>query len=132
MQNHLIPHLLDPMHIEKNLCSALFKTITNAKGTKANSVEQRLEMECMGIMEHLHAKQSGVDGKGNVVYTSAPAPWVLTKTDFDLVIDVLKDIKTPRGYGSSWKYKFPDNKISGVKTHDYHIQPIVGFIAYCN
>ena len=108
------------MHIEKNVCSALFKTITNAKGTKGDSVEQRLEMGAMGIMPHLHVKRSRMDAKGNSIYTSSAAPWVLSKADFEEVIDILKNIKTPRGYGSSFQYKFPENRISGMKTHDYH------------
>jgi hypothetical protein len=37
MQELLIQHLLDIMHIEKNICSSLYKTLTNTKGTKADS-----------------------------------------------------------------------------------------------
>jgi hypothetical protein len=55
------------MHIEKNVCSTLFKTVTNEKGTKANSVEQRQEMEAMGIMQHMWVIEEGVDTTGTTV-----------------------------------------------------------------
>jgi hypothetical protein len=108
------------MHIEKNVCSTLFKTVTNEKGTKANSVEQRQEMEAMGIMQHMWVIEEGVDTTGTTVYEAEYALWVLTKKEFKIMIDLIKNIRTPRGYGSSFQYKFPDYKISGMKTHDYH------------
>jgi hypothetical protein len=120
VHEHLLPHTLDPMHIEKNVCSALFKTITNAKGTKANLVEQRQEMESMGIMQHLWVIEEGVEGTGGTIFGVEHAPWVLTKKQFKTMIDLIKSIRTPRGYGSSFQYKFPEYKISGMKTHNYH------------
>ena len=53
LQDLLIQHLLDVMHIEKNVCSILFKTLTNIKKTKDDSYTQRHEMEKMGIMKEL-------------------------------------------------------------------------------
>jgi hypothetical protein len=108
------------MHIEKNICSALFKTITNAKGTKANFVEQRQEMEAMGIMQHLWAAEDGMERSGVPVFGARPAPWVLTKKEFKVMVDLISSIRTPHGYGSSFQYKFQDYKIVGMKTHDYH------------
>ena len=119
-QEHILPHTLDVMHIEKNICVALFKTITNAKGTKANTVEQRQEMQAMGIMPHLWASSDGLDKDGCPLFKSNRAPWVLLKSEFKTMVDMIKSIRTPQGYGSSFKYKFPDYKISGMKTHDYH------------
>jgi len=46
-------HLLDPMHIEKNVCSSLFKTLKYAKNTKVNSKLQRLKMKNIGIMKDM-------------------------------------------------------------------------------
>jgi hypothetical protein len=119
-QEHLLPHTLDPMHIEKNVCSALFKTITNAKGTKANSVEQRQEMEALGILQHLWVTKEDTERIGGTIFGAECAPWVLDKKEFKIMIDLITSIRTPRGYGSSFQYKFPEYKISGMKIHDYH------------
>jgi hypothetical protein len=129
VQEHLLPHTLDVMHIEKNICVTLFKTITNAKGTKANTVEQRQEMQAMAIMPHLWASEDGVDKDGSPLFKSNRAPWVLLKEEFKIMVDMIKSIRTPRGYGSSFKYKFHGYKISGMKTHDYpnmlhHLLPV--------
>jgi hypothetical protein len=99
------------MHIEKNICSALFKTITNSKGTKADSDAQQLEMERMGIMKDFWITE-GQPQKQPI--------WIFTKKEYKDVVDVIKNLRTPRGYGSSFQYKFVDGKITGMKTHDYH------------
>jgi hypothetical protein len=99
------------MHIEKNVCSAMFKTLTNTKGTKANSIAQRLEMERMGIIREFWIK----DGEA----LKKPS-WIFTKGEYKEVMDVITKIRTPWGYGSSFQYKFVDGKSTGMKTHDYH------------
>jgi hypothetical protein len=38
LQDLLLPHLLDAMHIEKNVTVSLVKTMSNAKGTKSDSL----------------------------------------------------------------------------------------------
>jgi hypothetical protein len=119
-QEHLLPHTLNTMHIEKNVCSALFKTVTNAKGTKANSVEQRQEMEALGILQHLWITEEDTERTSGTVFGAERAPWVLDKKEFKIMIDLITSIRTPRGYGLSFQYKFPEYKISGMKTHDYH------------
>jgi hypothetical protein len=99
------------MHIEKNVCSALFKTLTNTKGTKADSDAQRYEMEKMGIMREFWIREGEEVKKPS---------WIFTKGEFKEVMDVIAKIRTPGGYGSSFQYKFVDGKLTGMKTHDYH------------
>lgn len=111
MQEHPIQHILDVMHIEKNICSALFKTLTNTKGTKADSHAQRREMKNMGIM-----RDFWITGE----HEPKKPTWIFTKSEYRTVIDIITEIRTPREYGSSFQYKFVDGKLSGMKTHDYH------------
>jgi len=57
-----------------------------------------------------------------IQFGNAPlrAPWIFTKTEFGQVVEVLMIIRAPKNYSSSFEYKFVDNKIVGMKTHDYH------------
>ena len=49
-----------------------------------------------------------------------PPNWVWSTEEYDDVIDILANICTPFGYGSSFWYKFNDRKFVGFKMHDYH------------
>lgn len=111
MQDLLIPHLLDPMHIEKNVSASLLKILSNAKGTKADSQDLRDEMKELGIMPHLWREDGSLD---------RVPEWIFTKSEFKNVVEVLQNIRTPSGFGSSFRYNFNDKKIVGMKTHDYH------------
>lgn len=119
LQTLKCPHLLDPMHVEKNISAAIFKTFSNCKGTKADSMRVREALEELGIRRSLQPFESfDHDGKRSVEYV--PAPWVWTKEELDEVIETVRHAKTPTGYGSSFMYKFSEGKLTGMKTHDYH------------
>jgi hypothetical protein len=109
------------MHIEKNVCAALFRTFTNCKGSKADSVSVQKAFEEMNMRPDLHAKEDGFDAKGNVKWKYKAAPWRWTVEEYDSIIEIIKKIRTPTGYGSSFLYKFSEKRqIVGMKTHDYH------------
>jgi hypothetical protein len=117
-----LPHLLDPMHIKKNIIVPMIRTISSAKGSKSNSLAVRKEMQARNMMPRLHLQAiNKVDKNGNPIYSyPKPAPWVWPQEDFQLVLDVLKNIHAPTNYGSSLAYKIGDRKMSGFKTHDWH------------
>lgn len=125
------PHLLDPMHIEKNVAACLFKTFSNASGTKADSLNLRRQLKEMKMMDDLWAQDAGLDERGNRKWMFARAPWIWTSSQYDLVIEIISSIRAPTGYGSSFSTKFStDRKVVGMKSHDYHnllqdILPIV-------
>jgi len=50
--------------------------------------------------------------------TLPPTLWIFTKNEFKEVIDVLQTSRTPKNYKSLFEYKFVDNKIIGMKTHN--------------
>ena len=122
IQDSELPHLLDPMHIEKNIIVALTKTLSNAKGAKSDSLGVRQEMQARNMMPALHPRETDeVDREGRPLYRYAtPAPWVWTSSEFELVLGTLKHIRAPSNYGSSLSYKIGDKKIVGFKTHDWH------------
>ena len=62
--------------------------------------------------------------------TLPPASWVWSTEEWDKIIETISGIRTPTGYGASFRYKFNNRKLVGFKTHDYHnllhdILPIV-------
>jgi hypothetical protein len=122
MQNSELPHLLDPMHIEKNVIVSLIRTLSNAKGTKSDSLAVRQELEARNMMPTLHPKNTNqVDKDGNPIYKYAkPAPWVWSPAEFQIVLDIFKNVRAPSNYGSSLSYKIGVKKMVGFKTHDWH------------
>jgi hypothetical protein len=128
LKNHMflqdleLPHLLDPMHIEKNIIVSLIRTMSNAKGAKADSLALRQELEAWNMMPALHPKKTNeVDKDGKPIYHYAkPAPWIWSPTEFQTVLNIMKNARTPTNYGSSLAYKIGDKKMVGLKTHDWH------------
>ena len=119
----LIPHLLDPMHIKKNIYAALVKTFSNCKGTKSDGIKVRQALQELNWveMQRYWPKEDR---------TYKDASWVWTTKEWNEIIKDLSNIRTPTGYGSSLRYKFNNRKLVGFKTHDYHnlmhdILPIV-------
>jgi hypothetical protein len=64
------------MHIEKNVIVSMIRTMSNAKGAKADSLAVRQELEARNMMPALHPKSTReVDRDGKTIYRYAkPAP----------------------------------------------------------
>jgi hypothetical protein len=77
-------------------------------------------MEAMEITPHLWVSKDGVGKSDTILFGANLAPWVLMKREFQIMIDLINGIRTPYGYGSSFKYKFTDYKISSMKMHNQH------------
>ena len=108
----LINHLLDPMHIFKNIAEVLWKTITGAKESKG----QRDDLQEVGRMQDLWA-QNRVDGKVKL----PKAPWVMTKEEQRRVKKCIGEFRTPTGCMHCLKGAFTkDDELSGLKSHDWH------------
>ena len=72
-------------------------------------------------MAHLYAQPNGHDKNGNAKYIYGKAPWRWTNDEFNNLVDTITKIRTPTGYGSSFKRKFTtERKVVGIKTHDWH------------
>ena len=94
----LINHLLDLMHIFKNVAELLWKTITGAKDTKG----QRDDLQEMHRMANFWA-QIGHNGK--VVLPKAP--WVLTKEEYGRVKKCIQEFCTPTSMFDKLKLIYP-------------------------
>ena len=108
----LINHLLDPMHIFKNVGSLLWDHTSGAKDTHG----ARADLQEVGIMEELWP-QTHVDGR----IMLPKAPWVLLKVEERRTKHIIWSIRTPTGLMRSLRTAFTkDGKLSGPKSHDWH------------
>ena len=108
----LINHLLDPMHIFKNIGETIWKTITGQKESKG----QRDDLQSLGRMTDLWATS-----KPNGQLLLPRAPWVLRKVEMAQVKKTIPEVRTPTGHMHCLKGVFSkDDKLSGLKSHDWH------------
>lgn len=108
----LINHLLDPMHIFKNVGSLLWDHISGAKDTHA----ARADLQEVGIMKELWP-QTRMDGR----ITLPKAPWVMSKVEERRAKLIIRSLRTPTGLMRSLRTAFTkDGKLSGLKSHDWH------------
>jgi len=68
----LLPHNLDVMHIEKNICDNLLGTLLKLEGKTKDTPNSRIDLVAMGIRPRLHPYQDGA------VVKTPPAFYVLT------------------------------------------------------
>ena len=127
----LINHLLDPMHIFKNVGSLLWDHINGVKD-HINGVKDthgaRADLQEVGIMEELWP-QTRLDGR----ITLPKAPWVLSKVKEHRAKHIIWSIRTPTGLMHSLLTTFTkDGKLSGLKSHDWHKMCQVSPLLQCN
>ena len=114
MQKLPIRHLLDIMHIERNICESLLKLLFGFKDTAAS----RRDMEQEGIREHLWIRR-GPEAGGN--YYKPPTPYVLKKEEQKIFLQQVDGITLPTGYCGAMKKHIINNRIGNMKSHDFHI-----------
>ncbi len=107
-------HVLDVMHCEKNITENILKTAFGEK----DSPSVRTDMQARGIRAHLHLQPSGPNRDR---FYMPDAPYVLSAADQGKVLRVLKNLRTPTNYVASLHTKISKGKLSGLKSHDYHI-----------
>ena len=107
------------MHIEKNICASLFKTFSNCKGSKSDSLKLRRSLQEFNVLQRFHPQEDGVDDKDTRKWKYTPPNWIWTTQEYDSIIDLISATKTPFGYESSFRHKFNKRKVMGFKTHDY-------------
>ena len=114
-----VRHVLDVMHIEKNISEAVVKFLFGEKDT----AESRRDLEDMGQRRDLWLRPRANQQR----YFKPPAPYVFSETEKKLFMDEVSAIRTPTGYGSALGKHFRKSRFVGLKSHDYHclIQQII-------
>lgn len=116
VQHFLVRHCTDAMHVEKNVCENVVKTILGEKDTIAS----RRDMEATGVREELWlVKTTNVRGKTKVIKPAAP--YVLNDVDLPIFMSRLAALHVPSGYCGAVAKHITQRKLSGMKAHDWHV-----------
>ncbi|MCO5560628.1 hypothetical protein L7F22_014244 [Adiantum nelumboides] len=109
-----ICHLLDPMHIFKNVGHSLWKHHTGLKDTE----QARNDLKERNCKSDLWPRVDEESGRKEYAH----APWVLTPIEIATINRRIRSIQTPTRYGASLQniFTMDDSSLSNLKTHDWH------------
>ncbi|MCO5560062.1 hypothetical protein L7F22_013668 [Adiantum nelumboides] len=109
-----ICHLLDPMHIFKNVGHSLWEHLVGLKDTTAarNDLKDQNSKPNLWPLSDETRRET----------TYEPVPWVLTAEEVQTINKRSQLIRTPTGYGASCRNMFTldDKSLSSLKTHNWH------------
>ena len=116
-------HVLDVMHIEKNIAESVLKYLFGDK----DSVESRRDMEELGVRRELWLRPR----PNHAAFVKPHAPYVFTEAERKLFLEEVGAICTPTGYRSALGKHLKKSKFQGLKSHDYHclIQQIIPVVS---
>ena len=124
----MIQHLLDPMHVFKNVGQALWDHIIGKK----DPLGAREDLRVIGRLPPSASPRMGTHGK----MILPKAPWILSKVEQERMKGVITSIRTPTGYMRSLRGAFTRAKqggptqLYGLKSHDWHKVLQVTFAAF--
>jgi hypothetical protein len=113
-QYHLVRHILDIMHCEKNFAENIMKTLLGNKDTTAI----RKDLQAKGLRPHLWLQPTGP--RLDRVFMP-DVPFILLKEDKVEFFQTLRSIKFPNDYVSNLHKKISRGKLSSLKSHDHHV-----------
>ncbi|VVA31182.1 PREDICTED: transposon, partial [Prunus dulcis] len=100
-----VRHVLDVMHIEKNVCDSIIGTLLEIPGKNKDGIAARLDLLNMGVKTDLQPKY------GERRTRLPPGPWNLSRAEKRAVCNSFYGMKVPEGYYS---------RLLGLKSHDCH------------
>nr|BAV56711.1 transposase [Ipomoea nil] len=111
-----VRHVLDGMHIEKNVCESIIGTLLDIPGKTKDGVAARLDLVEMNVRMELAPKQ------GEKRTFLPPACYTLSKDEKKKVCNSLLHMKVPSGYSSNVRnlVNVKELKLVGLKSHDCH------------
>ncbi|MCO5584786.1 hypothetical protein L7F22_038718 [Adiantum nelumboides] len=109
-----ICHLLDPMHIFKNVGHSLWKHLTGLKDTE----QAKNDLKERNYKSNLWPRVDEESRRKEYAH----AQWVLTPTEIATINRWIRSIQTRIGYGASLQniFTMDDSSLSNLKTHDWH------------
>ncbi|CAL8167754.1 unnamed protein product [Prunus armeniaca] len=99
----LVRHVLDVMHIEKNVCDSIIGTLLEIPRKNKDEIAARLDLLNMGVKTDLQPKY----GKRHT--RLPPGPWNLSKAEKRAVCNSFYGMKV-----------LEDSRLLGLKSHDCH------------
>ena len=111
-----VRHVLDVMHIEKNVCESIIGTLLDVSHKSKDGLKSRLDLVDMGIRTTLHPRV------GEKKTYLPPSNYTLTKDEKIMFCERLTKLKVPDGYSSNLSncVSMKELKLFGMKSHDYH------------
>ncbi|XP_040361932.1 uncharacterized protein LOC121049286 [Rosa chinensis] len=111
-----VRHNLDVMHIEKNCCDAIIRTLLNIPGKTKDGVAARLDMVEMGIRTGLNPKIGAKRDKLPL------ASWNLLLNEKKIVCNSFFNMTVPVRFSSNVRslVSMDDLRLVGLKSHDCH------------
>ena len=118
-----VRHILDVMHIEKNIAESVLKYLFGDK----DSLDSRRDLQEMGVRRDLWLRRR----PNRQAFWKPQAPYVFSEAEKKIFIDEVSAIRTPTGYGSALGKHLRKTKFLGLKSHDYHclIQQIIPVVS---
>ena len=104
------------MHIEKNVCESIIRTVLNIPGKINDGVNSRLDLLEMSL-------RPGLAPMFGLKRTYLPlACYTLSRKEKKIVLQTLADLKVPEGYCSNFRnlVSIEELKLNGLKSYDYH------------
>jgi hypothetical protein len=102
------------MHIEKNICEKVVRTIFGQKDT----IKVLWDMHAKGFQQHLSLTQH-LNNQHKML--KPHASYVLTVDELETFLSRLWLVKLPIDYGASLAKHVGDNKLGSMKSHYYHM-----------
>ena len=105
------------VHIGKNICESIIGTLLNIEGKTKDTLKSQLDLQYMGLKKPLHPIRNGDK------YIIPPARYIMSMAEKTKLCQVIKDVSFPDAYASNIDRCINTNecKISGLKSHDYHV-----------
>lgn len=107
-------YTVDVMHTEKNVVENILRTLFGEK----DNMKVRLDLQNRNIRSRLWLRRMG-NGDGRAYMPDAT--YVLSKSDQAQFLRTLKALKLPTHYCGTLHSKISKGKLSGLKSHDYHV-----------
>ncbi|KAK9206706.1 hypothetical protein WN943_016985 [Citrus x changshan-huyou] len=112
-----VRHVLDVMHIEKNVCESIVGTLLGIEGKTKDGLAARMDLKPLNMWTELEP----IIENGR---TKLPAAsFTLSKEEKIRFCKTLSEIKTLDGYSSNIRNRvsMQDLKLYGMKSHDCHV-----------
>ena len=111
-----VRHVLDVMHIEKNVCESIMGTLLDIPGKSKDGLSSHLDLVNMEIRSELQL----IVGEKKDIFPAAS--YTLSKAEKIKICKMLSALKVPNGYYSNLRncVSMEELKLYGLKSHDYH------------
>ncbi|KAI5350405.1 hypothetical protein L3X38_003296 [Prunus dulcis] len=111
-----VRHVLDVMHIEKNVCDSIIGALLEILGKNKYEIAAQLDLLNKRVKTDLQPKY------GERRTRLPPGPWNLLRAKNIAVCNSFYGMKVPEGYYSNIKnlVSLKDSRLLGLKSHDCH------------